>query len=79
MKLVVKNLPANAGDVRDLGSIPGLGRSPTIGNSNLVHYSCLENHMDREAWRATSMGSQKVGHDCRDLVHMHAKYKKVDI
>ena len=77
MALVVENLPANAGDVRDSGSIPGLGRSPGIGNSNPLHYSCLENHMDREAWQATSMGSQHAGHDCRDLVHKHTKYKKV--
>ena len=46
--LVVKNPPANAGDVRDMGSIPGLERSPGQGNGNLLHYSCLENSMDRE-------------------------------
>ena len=51
--LVVKNLPANAGDVRELGSIPGLGRSPGGGHDNLLQYSCLENPMDRGAWRAT--------------------------
>ena len=53
MALVVKNLPANAGDIRDLGSIPGWGRSPGEGNGNPLQYSCLENPMDREAWRAT--------------------------
>ena len=47
---MVKNLPANAGD---LGSIPGLGRSPGGGNDNLLPYSCLRNPMDREAWQAT--------------------------
>ena len=47
--LVVKNQPANAGDVRDTGLIPGLGRSPGEGYSNLLQYSCLENPMDREA------------------------------
>ena len=47
--LLVKNLPANAGDIRDVGSIPGLGRSPREGNGNLLQYSCLENPMDRGA------------------------------
>ena len=48
----VKNPPANAGDVRDVGSIPGLGRSPGERNGNTLQYSCLENPMDRGAWRA---------------------------
>ena len=52
MALVVKNWPANAGDVRDAGSIPGSGRSPGGGNSNPLQYSCLENPMDRGAWQA---------------------------
>ena len=51
--LVVKNLPANAGDVRDVGSIPGLGRFPGGGHGNPPQYSCLENPIDREAWWAT--------------------------
>ena len=46
----VKNLPANAGDERDVGLIPGLGRSPGEGNGNPFQYSCLENSMDRGAW-----------------------------
>ena len=50
---VVKNLLVNAGDVRNAGSIPGSGRSPGIGNGNSLHYSCLENSMDRGAWPAT--------------------------
>ena len=50
---MVKNLPANAGDVRDAGSIPGLGRSPGGGHGNPLQYSCLENPMDRGAWQAT--------------------------
>ena len=53
MALVVKNLPANTGDVRDMGLIPGLGRSPGEGNGNALQYSCLENPMDRGAWQAT--------------------------
>ena len=47
--LAVKNLPANAGDVRDVGSIPELGRSPGGGNGYPLQYSCLENPMDRGA------------------------------
>ena len=50
---VVKNPPANAGDTRDVGSIPGSGRSPRVGNGNPLQYSCLGNFMDRGAWRAT--------------------------
>ena len=53
MALVVKNLPANAGDVGDTGSISGSGRSPGGGHSNPLQYSRLENPMDRGAWRAT--------------------------
>ena len=49
---MVKNLPANAGDIRDVGSFSGLGRSPGGGNGNPLQYSCLENPMDRGAWRA---------------------------
>ena len=52
MVLVVKNPSANAGDIRDVGSIPGLGRSPGGGHGNPLHYSHLENPMDRGAWRA---------------------------
>ena len=53
MVLVVKGPPANAGDVKDLGSIPGWGRYPGGGHGNTLRYSCLENPMDRGAWRAT--------------------------
>ena len=48
--LVVKNPPANAGDARDPGLIHGFGRSPGVGNGNLLQYSCLENSIDRGAW-----------------------------
>ena len=58
---VVKNLPANAGDARDMGSIPGSGRSPGVGNGNPLQFSCLENSIDRGAW-LQSMGSQRVRH-----------------
>ena len=57
--LEVKNLPANAGDVRDFGSTPGLGRSPGGGHSNSFQYSCLENPMDRGAWKAEVHGVSK--------------------
>ena len=52
MALLVNNPPANAGDVRDAGSIPGSGRSPREGNGNPIQYSCLENPLDRGVWRA---------------------------
>ena len=52
MTLVVKNPPANAGDIRDTGSIPGLGRSPGGEHGNSHQYSCLENPMDRGAGKA---------------------------
>ena len=50
---VVKNMPANIGDARDVGSIPGLGRSPGRGHGNPLQYSRLENSMDRGAWWTT--------------------------
>ena len=52
MALVVKNLPAYTGDIRDLGSIPGLRRSPGGGHGNSLQCSCLENPIDRGAWWA---------------------------
>ena len=51
--LVVKNPPANAGDIREVDLIPGLGRSPGGGHGNPLQYACLENPMDRGVWRAT--------------------------
>ena len=57
--LVVKNLPANAEDTRDVGSIPGSGRSPGDGHGNPLQYSCLENPMDRGAWQVTVHGVTK--------------------
>ena len=53
---VVKNLPANAGDTRDAGLIPGSGRFPGEGNGNPLQYSCLESSMDRGAWWAAVHG-----------------------
>ena len=56
---VVKNQPGNAGDIRDMGSIPGSGRSPGGGHGNPLQYACLENPMDRGAWTATVHGVAK--------------------
>ena len=62
--LVVKNPSVREGDIRDVGSVPGLGRSPGEGNGDPLQYSCLENPMDRGAWWATVHGGRiKVGHD----------------
>ena len=58
MVLVVKNLPANVGDSRHTGSIPRSGSSPGEGNGNPLHYSCLENPMDRGAWQTTIHGRE---------------------
>ena len=55
----VVNLPANAGDARDRGSIPGLGSSPRVGNGNPLQYSCLGNPIDIGAWWATVHGVAK--------------------
>ena len=56
---MVKNPPASAGDARDVGLIPGSGRSPGGGDGNPLQYSCLGNPMDRGAWRATVHGAGK--------------------
>ena len=54
-----KNPAANAGEIRDMGSVPGSGRSPGTGHDNPLQYSCLENPMDRRAWRAIVNGVTK--------------------
>ena len=59
MVLTVKNLPANAGDTKDLASIPGSGRSLGGKPGNLLQYCCLENPMDRIAWWAAFHGVAK--------------------
>ena len=59
MVLVVKNPPANTGDTRDMGEIPGSGRCPGGGHGTLLQYSCLENSMGRGAWWATVHGATK--------------------
>ena len=61
---MIKNLPANAGEPRDVGFIPMSGRSPGVGNGNSLQYSCLKNPMDKGAlWATQSMESQRVRHD----------------
>ena len=59
--LVVRNLPANAGDIKDTGSIPGAGRSPGGEHGNPLQYSCLENPMDRGVWWVTVHGVAQNG------------------
>ena len=70
MAPVVKNLPANAEDVRDFSSIPGWGKSPGEGNGNPFQYSCWKIPWTEEAGRLQSMGLQRVRHDQSDLAHM---------
>ena len=80
--LGVKNPPANAGDIGDLGLIPVLGRSPGERHGNPLQYSCLENPMDRGAWQLQSMGLQRVGHEwatqhaCTHWISLMAKTVK---
>ena len=76
LALVVKNMSANAGDARDMSTIPRSGRSPEIiGNGTLLQYSCLENPMDRGAWRATVHGIIKTEdtHTCANT-HTHTHF-----
>ena len=70
--LEVKNLPASAGDIRDAGSIPGLGRSAGEGHGNPRQCSCLGNPTEREAWQATVHGVSKNQTRLKQLsMHMH--------
>ena len=64
-----KNPLVNAGDIRDLGSIPGSGRSPVGGHSNPLQYSCLENPMDRGAWQAMVHRVKRVRYNGSNLAH----------
>ena len=73
---MVKNLPASAGDIRDKGSIPGLGRFPGGGHGNLLQYSCLENPMDRGAWQATVHGV--VESDMTEQLSIRNPYFTID-
>ena len=71
--LMVKNLPANAGDKREVCSIPGLGRSSGGGHGNLLQYSCLENPVDKRARQATVRGAAKSQTQLKCL-SMHTAY-----
>ena len=73
--LVVKNLPANAGEVRDMGPIPGLGKPSEGGYSNPLQYSCLENSMERETWQATIQTSACMHAHKHTHIYMVVKYK----
>ena len=79
MALVVKNLPARAGDITDTGLIPESERCPAEGHGNPLQYSCLENPTDREPGGLQSMGSQRVGHDWSDLKRMQWKLSEIKI
>ena len=75
---VVKNMPAKAGEERDMGLIPGSGRSPGEGKGNPLQYSCLENPMDRGPVGLQSTGSQRVGHDrAYLLLHAWDRYERL--
>ena len=71
MALVVKNPPANAGDVIDMGSIPGTGRSPGGGHGNQLQYFCLENPTDREIWQAMVHSMQRIGRNWSNLARKY--------
>ena len=83
MAQIVKNLPADAGDARDVGSVPRWGRSPGEGNGNPLQYSCLENPVDRGAWWATVHGVTKsriqLSVCTRVHTHTHTQPSKNDI
>ena len=64
---MVKNPPANAGDIRDAGLIPGSGRSPRGGHGNLLHYSCLRIPWTEKPGGLQSTGAHTVGHNQSDL------------
>ena len=87
--LVVKNLPASAGDLRDMGLLPGLERSPGGGHGNPLQYSCLENPMNRGAWQATvhmvtksrtrlkQLGMHACAHTCEVLPRVESEPENV--
>ena len=75
--LVVNDPPANAGHSRNVGWVPGLGRFPAVGNGNPLQYSCLENSMDRGAWRATVHGVTKSQTQLSDILKAISKYSLI--
>ena len=76
MVIVVKNLSASAGDVRDMSLIPGLGRSSGEGHGNPLQYSCLENPVDRGAWQAMVLRGEKSQTQLKQFsTHIHRDQK----
>ena len=76
---MVKNPPANTGDTKDMGSIPGSGRSPGVENGNVLQYSYMENSMDRGAWWDTVHGVAKSQTRLHNQAHTHMQDTKVGI
>ena len=76
MVLVIKKLPAKAGDARDAGSVPGPGRSSAEGNGNPLQCSCLENSMDRGTWRDSVQGVAKSRPRLKRLSKQASKVNK---
>ena len=74
MALVARNPPANAGDIRDGGSIAGSGRTPGKGHGNPLQYSCLENLTDRDSHGLPSIGLHRVEHNRSDLACTISKH-----
>ena len=72
---MVKNPPTNVADISDVGSIPGLGRSPGGGHGNPLHYSCQENPMNRGMWWVTDHGVTKS----QTQLSMHAHIHEIDL
>ena len=64
---MIKTAPANAGDTRDVGLIPGSGKAPRKGTGNLFQYSCLKNSMDRSAWQTTVHEVARLSADTREV------------
>ena len=73
---MVKYLPANAGDARYVGSIPGMGRSHRVGNGSQLQYSCQENSMDRGAWQATVHRVAELNMTEQLSTYMHYYYTR---
>ena len=76
MVLLVKNLPASAGDIREVGSIPGSRRTPGGGHGNPLQHSCLENPVDRGAWQATA---HRVAESERTEATLHAHKQGISL
>ena len=77
--LGIKNLPANAGDIRDASSVPGSGWSLRGGHGNPLQYSCLENPWTKEPGGLQSRRLQRVGHDWSDLAHSASQWEEPEL